>query len=208
MVSAKIRLAVVAALFFLIGALLPVSHASGRRYVAPAPAPAPVPATSSPRRQAPRPRPPPPPPSPPSRIQPVVVVQGTIYCKSCKLSGYNRYMDASPLPNATAELVCYGADRVLNLTSTRTDKNGYFLVMVYDLGMFQRSRCRVYLGSSPTPLCAAPFIPSNKWLGLTLEREKVASLPQGVKGVYRPKSTLMFGPGSSGSCPAAAVPMM
>uniref|UniRef100_J3M956 Uncharacterized protein n=1 Tax=Oryza brachyantha TaxID=4533 RepID=J3M956_ORYBR len=193
MVSAKIRLAVVAALFFLIGALLPVSHASGRRYVAPAPAPAPVPATSSPRRQ---------------RIQPVVVVQGTIYCKSCKLSGYNRYMDASPLPNATAELVCYGADRVLNLTSTRTDKNGYFLVMVYDLGMFQRSRCRVYLGSSPTPLCAAPFIPSNKWLGLTLEREKVASLPQGVKGVYRPKSTLMFGPGSSGSCPAAAVPMM
>uniref|UniRef100_A0A0E0PQB3 Uncharacterized protein n=1 Tax=Oryza rufipogon TaxID=4529 RepID=A0A0E0PQB3_ORYRU len=173
MVSSKIHCAMAA---LLLAILLPVSHASGR-YVAPAPAPVPVP--------------PPPRTSPPSRIQPVVVVQGTIYCKSCNLSGYNRYMDA-----------------------TATDKNGYFLVMVYRLDVFRRSRCRVYLGSSPSPLCAAPFIPSNKWLGLTLERERVASLPKGVRGVYRPKSTLMFGPGTGGKCPAAAaadaagVPMM
>uniref|UniRef100_A0A0D3GA35 Uncharacterized protein n=1 Tax=Oryza barthii TaxID=65489 RepID=A0A0D3GA35_9ORYZ len=201
MVSSKIHCAMAA---LLLAVLLPVSHASGK-YVAPAPAPAPVP---PPPHTSPSPSP-----SPPSRIQPVVVVQGTIYCKSCKLSGYNRYMDASPLPNATAQLVCYG-DKVLNMTSTATDKNGYFLVMVYRLDVFRRSRCRVYLGSSPSPLCAAPFIPSNKWLGLTLERERVASLPKGVRGVYRPKSTLMFGPGTGGKCPAAAaddaagVPMM
>uniref|UniRef100_A0A0D9WIY8 Uncharacterized protein n=1 Tax=Leersia perrieri TaxID=77586 RepID=A0A0D9WIY8_9ORYZ len=189
MVSSKIHLAAVAALF--LGSLLPVSNAYGR-HVAPAPAPFPSPPYTSP-------------PPTPSRIQPVVIVQGTIYCKSCKLSGYNRYMDASPLPNATAQLVCYG-DKVLNMTSTRSDKNGYFLVMVYKLDAFRRSRCRVYLGSSPSPLCATPYVPSNKWLGLTLERERVASLPKGVRGVYRAKTTLMFGPATAGKCPAAAAP--
>ncbi|KAG8086178.1 hypothetical protein GUJ93_ZPchr0010g10211 [Zizania palustris] len=199
MVSAKIHCAVAVVAVLFLGALLPASHASTARYIAPAPspasyvAPAPSPAHTTPA--APR----------PSRIQPVFVVQGVIYCKSCKLSGYNPYMDASPLPNATAQLVCYG-DKVMNMTSTPSDKNGYFMVMVYKLDAFRRSKCRVYLGSSPTPLCSAPSIPSNRWLGLTLEKERVAasSLPKGVRGVYRPKSgALMFGPGSSGKCPSA-----
>lgn len=95
--------------------------------------------------------------------------------------------------------MCYSG-RLLNMTSTATDKNGYFLVMVYDLASFRRNRCRVYLGSSPTPLCGAPFIPSNRWLGITLERERVASLPKGVR-VYRPRRVLMFGPGGGGKCP-------
>lgn len=38
-----------------------------------------------------------PPPSP-SPLRYHVAVEGVIYCKSCKLSGYNKYVDASPLP--------------------------------------------------------------------------------------------------------------
>ncbi|WVZ99353.1 hypothetical protein U9M48_044674 [Paspalum notatum var. saurae] len=145
-------------------------------------------------------------PSPPPPVQPVIVVQGVIYCKSCRLRGYNSGMDASPLPNATASLVCYGDEeskyRVLNQTSTATDKNGYFLVMVYDVDMFDRHSCRLYLRSSPTRLCAKPFIPSNAKLGLTLVRDQSTTvLPRGARGVFHAKTALMYAPATAGKCP-------
>ncbi|KAL6851631.1 hypothetical protein ACP4OV_020195 [Aristida adscensionis] len=195
----KIHGAVAVVAVILLGAFLP-SHASTKvdepsqythKAPAPAPAPAPVPSPSSY--------------SPPPRIQPVIVVQGVIYCKSCKLNGYNSDMDASPLPNATAALVCYGGEgtkyRVLNQTSTPSDATGYFVVMVYDLEMFDRHSCRLYLRSSPTRLCAAPFVPSNPKLGLTVVREQVGLLPRGVRGVYHPRTALMYSPGRGGKCP-------
>ncbi|OEL16353.1 hypothetical protein BAE44_0022627 [Dichanthelium oligosanthes] len=174
--------AVVAVIF--LAAVLP-SHASATvdepaKYKPAAPAPSPAPHYYS--------RPP--------VVQPVIIVQGVIYCKSCKLRGYNSGMDASPLPNATASLVCYGDEeskyRVLNQTSTATDKNGYFIVMVYDVDMFDRHSCRLYLRSSPTPLCAKPSIPTNPKLGLTLVRDLAAKGPEGARGVYHAKTALMY----------------
>ncbi|TKW26216.1 hypothetical protein SEVIR_3G172400v4 [Setaria viridis] len=159
------------------------------------------PATYKPTAPAP---PPPSYPSPPP-VQPVIVVHGVIYCKSCKLRGYNSGMDASPLPNATASLVCYGDEeskyRVLNQTSTASDKNGYFIVMVYDVDMFDRHTCRLYLRSSPTALCAKPFIPSNPKLGLNLVRDRAATAPRGARSVWHVKTALMYAPSAGGKCP-------
>ncbi|KAF6997024.1 hypothetical protein CFC21_013286 [Triticum aestivum] len=183
-VSFKIHGAVAA---LLLGSLILCSGASmdqpaAYKHVAPAPTPAPAP------------------------IQPVIIVQGLIYCKSCNLRGYNAGMDASPLANATAKLVCYGSKggyRVLNMTSTATDESGYFLVMVYDLAMFSRRSCRVYLRTSPTPLCDAPFLPADASLGIVLKREEVRpSLPVGVRGVYSARTALMYAPRKGAKCPA------
>ncbi|PUZ65058.1 hypothetical protein GQ55_3G192500 [Panicum hallii var. hallii] len=147
----------------------------------------------------------PPPPASSYTPPPFVVVHGVIYCKSCKLRGYNSGMDASPLPNATVSLVCYGDEesgyRVLNQTSTAADRNGYFIVMVYDVDMFDRHTCRLYLRSSPTPLCARPSVPSNPKLGLTLVRDRAATAPRGARGVYHARTALMYAPGAGGKCP-------
>lgn len=195
MASLKDHGAMVAMIAVIFLAAVVPSHASTAvdepaKYKPTAPAPSPASHSSLP---------------PPRPVQPVIVVQGLIYCKSCKLRGYNSGMDASPLPNATASLVCYGDEeskfRVLNQTSTATDKNGYFIVMVYDVDMFDRHSCRLYLRSSPTPLCAAPFVPSNPKLGLTLVRDRAATAPRGARGIFHPKTPLMYAPATAGKCP-------
>ncbi|CAL4894566.1 unnamed protein product [Urochloa decumbens] len=194
MASSKIHGAVAVVAVMFLAAVLPSASATvdePANYKPAAPAPAPPPPTSS------YPSPPP--------VQPVIVVHGVIYCKSCKLRGYNSGMDASPLPNATASLVCYGDEeskfRVLNQTSTASDANGYFIVMVYDLVMFDRHTCRLYLRSSPTPLCAKPSIPSNPKLGLTLVRDRAATAPRGARGVWHARTALMYAPAAGGKCP-------
>lgn len=113
--------------------------------------------------------------------------------------------------DATAKLVCYGGAgskggyRVLNMTSTATNKDGYFLVMVYDLAMFRRGSCRVYLRSSPTALCDAPFHPADPAAGIVLERDEVkpsSPLPVGVRAVYSARPALMYAPRKGAKCPA------
>lgn len=186
---------VAAVAVLLLVAMLPSSHASPMDepdvYKHAAPAPSPSPYSPAPA---------------PAKVQPpVIIVQGVVYCKSCKLRGYNHGMDASPLPNATAKLVCYGGGdsksghgggyRVLNQTSTTTDGNGYFLFMVYDVAMFSRESCRVYLRTSPTARCDAPFLPADASLGIILEKSEKK------KNVYSAKSALMYAPRKGRKCP-------
>lgn len=85
--SFKINEAVAA---LLLGSLLLCSGASmdepaAYKHVAPALSPSPYPPTPA-----------------PAPIQPVIIVQGLIYCKSCDLRGYNEGMDASPLPSTSS----------------------------------------------------------------------------------------------------------
>jgi hypothetical protein len=104
--------------------------------------------------------------------------------------------------DATAELVCKGGGdksgrgyRVLNMTSTPTDSIGYFLFMVYDVAMFSRESCMVYLRTSPTAHCDAPFLPADASLGIFLEESKKK------KDVYSAKSALMYAPRKGVKCP-------
>ncbi|KAL1187637.1 Non-classical arabinogalactan protein 31 [Cardamine amara subsp. amara] len=70
------------------------------------------------------------PPSSRAKVSPrLVAVQGMVYCKSCKYSGIDTLVGASPLQGATVRLACNITKRSSVTMETKTDKNGYFFML-------------------------------------------------------------------------------
>ncbi|ESQ52073.1 hypothetical protein EUTSA_v10017961mg [Eutrema salsugineum] len=68
------------------------------------------------------------PPSPTKMSRKLVAVQGMVYCKSCKYSGIDTLLGASPLQGATVKMACNNTKKGVTM-ETKTDKNGYFFML-------------------------------------------------------------------------------
>ncbi|XP_020099155.1 pistil-specific extensin-like protein [Ananas comosus] len=135
-------------------------------------------------------------PKPPVKFS--VGVEGIVFCKRCKFPGYNRDMDASPIPGAIATLRCYNGRRAVSLKA-RTDNNGYFLIQTSSLTTFTSNKCRVFVKPSPTTsYCNILVYPRSP--GASLKFEKVLKLPFGLEGLYT-AGVFVFAP-SVPTCPS------
>ncbi|KDP20981.1 hypothetical protein JCGZ_21452 [Jatropha curcas] len=85
-----------------------------------------------------------------------VSVQGVVYCKSCKYSGVETLLGASPLSGATVKLQCNNTKYPLEAKAT-TDKNGYFFLEApKSITNFGAHKCKVSLVSAPNTACSKP----------------------------------------------------
>ncbi|XP_008792279.1 pistil-specific extensin-like protein [Phoenix dactylifera] len=147
--------------------------------------------------------PPSPSPSPaPKPLKPTynVSVEGVVYCR-CKLPGYLKPKDASPLPGAPVNLKCGKLS-----VSGKTDTRGYFLLdakfPLLDEKLMKRyvaKWCKVYVVSTPLPACIVPeFLgPKGKGASVYYERNLVAG--SGYVALFS-AGFLELGPASSKMC--------
>ena len=85
-----------------------------------------------------------------------VAVLGVVYCKSCKYSGVDTLLGASPVLGATIKLQCNNTKYPL-VVKTNTDKNGYFFITApKTITTFGAHKCKVFLVSSPSATCSKP----------------------------------------------------
>nr|XP_010911389.1 non-classical arabinogalactan protein 31-like [Elaeis guineensis] len=112
-----------------------------------------------------------------------IAVVGIIYCMSCKLPGYDKYIDASPLPGAVARLQCSSSAPGVTVKGT-TDRHGYFLIQTNKVTNYGAHKCRVFLESSPFPYCNLPVYPAGKRSGAPLKFERNRKVGSGQQALY------------------------
>ncbi|CAN8291049.1 unnamed protein product [Cochlearia groenlandica] len=93
-----------------------------------------------------------PPVYPPKFNRSLVAVRGMVYCKSCKYASSDTLNGALPVQGALVRLECKSKKKIVS--ETKTDKNGYFLLLgpktVTNYGF---RGCRVYLVKSIDNKC-------------------------------------------------------
>lgn len=110
----------------------------------------------------------------------LVAVQGVVYCKPCKFSGYDTLLGATPLVGANVELHCNNT-KFPKVQLTKTDKNGYFFMLAQNtLTTFGAHKCNVKLGSSNDPKCSKPTNLHYGLQGSKLLPQKQPNLPKAL----------------------------
>ncbi|KAI6703739.1 hypothetical protein NL676_012875 [Syzygium grande] len=152
-----------------------------------APAPVPAPVAHHPPSHAPSHAPPHMPVHPPARppVGPTgrrfIAVQGVVYCKSCKYSGVETLLGATPLLGAVVKLECNNTRYRPTVQTAKTDKNGYFfLAAPKTITTYAFHKCKVSLVSSPLPSCQKPSALHGGSAGAVLKPEKpimIGNLP-------------------------------
>ncbi|XP_026661683.2 non-classical arabinogalactan protein 31-like isoform X1 [Phoenix dactylifera] len=151
-----------------------------------------------------------PPPTPPLFIKPPfhlpplrlpMVVEGVIYCRSCKLRNYDRLLDASPLPGAVAELRCNNSRHELRLNGT-TNADGYFLIQapMRKVTTFGSHKCKVFLMSSPLASCNRPSNLSGGVTGAYLRFERITKVGPDQSALFA-AGYFEFSPAKTTLCP-------
>ncbi|TVU35238.1 hypothetical protein EJB05_17116, partial [Eragrostis curvula] len=101
-------------------------------------------------------------PKPPPDLNFTIGVEGVVWCKGCRYRGYNKTVDASPLPNAAVLLRCRRDEWQLSVWNT-TDADGYFLIETEkQVTPYTSKDCKVYVPRSPARGCAVPVKPARK----------------------------------------------
>ncbi|KAF7851196.1 hypothetical protein BT93_L4341 [Corymbia citriodora subsp. variegata] len=101
-----------------------------------------------------------------------IVVQGVVYCKSCK----DTLIGAKPIFGAVVKLLCQNTKDSVSVTAT-TDKNGYFFLQPpLTVISFAFQKCKVFLVSSPIPSCSQPSNLNGGLTGVSLKWENPSSI--------------------------------
>ncbi|KFK36369.1 hypothetical protein AALP_AA4G114500 [Arabis alpina] len=112
----------------------------------------------------------------------LVAVEGMVYCKSCKYSGIDTLLEASPLQGATVRLACNNTKRGLTMETT-TDKNGYFFMLAPNkLTSYAFHTCRVS-PTNPGPAaatvtCTVPSKLNNGTTGAMLKPSRSINIAE------------------------------
>ncbi|KAM0875945.1 hypothetical protein ACQ4PT_036481 [Festuca glaucescens] len=124
-------------------------------------------------------------PPPPATVNFSIAVQGMVWCKGCKYSGYYAPMDASPLQGAAVELRCRHGPRRTKLVPGVTWQGGYFLIESSQLTSFTIDECKLYVTASHSPLCDLPVPESpGAGKGLKLKFERFDKRADGLQALY------------------------
>ncbi|XP_076954670.1 non-classical arabinogalactan protein 30-like [Bidens hawaiensis] len=130
-----------------------------------------------------------------------VVVEGKVYCQSCKYFGSWSLTDAEPIPAAKVSVICKNhKKRVSYYNAFETDKNGYFYAELKDFKMTHYlldhplHSCHVKLVSSPLQSCNLLSNVNNGINGSPLRYENKVLYGKNYEAVVYASGPLAFRP--------------